>query len=1297
MATLILGAAGAAIGGAMGGTVLGLSAAVLGRAAGAALGRAIDERLLGQGSAPVETGRIDRFRLTGAAEGTPIPRLHGAARLGGQVIWATRFREHVTEQGGGKGGAPQPEIREHRYTVSLALALCEGEIAGIGRVWADGGEIAKDSLQLSLYRGTQDQLPDPRIEAVEGAGRVPAFRGTAYVVIEDLDVTRFGNRIPHLSFEVFRPAPARPDAEAEDLAHLLRGVCLIPGTGEYALATTPVELSRGFGRREPANVSTDAGKADLLLSLDRLEAELPGVRSVNLVVCWFGDDLRMDRCTIRPKVEQKEADAPAMPWRVSGLTRAQAREVPRLDGRPVYGGTPTDQSVIEGIRALRARGHKVVFYPFILMDQMPGNALPDPYTGQPGQPALPWRGRITLSTAPGRPGSPDGTAAAEAEVAAFFGTAQPHHFTRHATGVTFTGPAGWGFRRMILHYAHLCAQAGGVDAFCIGTEMRGLTTVMGATGFPAVDRLRTLAAEVKAILPAATITYAADWTEYHGHQPPGTQDKRFHLDPLWADPAIGAIAIDNYMPLSDWRDGDDHADARWGAIHDLGYLAANVAGGEGYDWYYHSDEARAAQIRTPITDEGEHEPWVWRVKDLRGWWENEHRDRIGGVRQAAPTPWVPRSKPIWFTEIGCAAIDKGTNEPNKFLDPKSSESALPRHSNGLRDDLVQINYYRALYRHFADPQANPLSDLYGGRMVDMDRAHAWAWDARPWPHFPLDRVRWSDGENHARGHWLNGRASALPLASVVQAICRDSGLPDADTDRLHGVVRGLVLSDSGTAREAIQPLMLAHGFDAVERDGRLRFATRRGRAAPTLDPDRLALPEPDAPALQRSRAPEAELAGRVQLSFLDAARDYAAASAEAVLADDPLPALSRSELPLVLLREEGRAVAERWLAESRLARDTARFALPPSLVHLGAGDLVRLDGALWRIDRAEDRGALSVEATRVEPSTWRPFEGDADGAPPPPAAPPVGVEALFLDLPLMTGNERPHAPHVAFASERWTRPVVLLASDADADYAPVLTQRRGAVVGTTLTPLPAARPGLWDRGPALRVELVRGALSSVSEARVLAGANLAAIGPGAGEPWELFQFAEATLVAPRIYDLRLRLRGQAGTDGAMPRDWPEGSRFVLIDGAVTQWDFLPSQREASRHYRWGPQGRAPSDPSWGHREAAFRGVGLRPYAVAHPRLRPTPQGLRLSWVRRTRLDGDSWTPAEVPLGEEREAYLVRVAREGVVLREATVTAPQWTWTPAMQAADGPGPIVLSVAQLSDRFGPGPFRSLRVTP
>jgi hypothetical protein len=63
---------------------------------------------------------------------------------------------------------------------------------------------------------------------------------------------------------------------------------------------------------------------------------------------------------------------------------------------------------------------------------------------------------------------------------------------------------------------------------------------------------------------------------------------------LWADPEIHFIGIDNYMPLSDWRDGWDHADAALApAIYDRDYLQANVAGGEGFDWFYASAADRA--------------------------------------------------------------------------------------------------------------------------------------------------------------------------------------------------------------------------------------------------------------------------------------------------------------------------------------------------------------------------------------------------------------------------------------------------------------------------------------------------------------------------------------------------------------------------------------------------------------------------------------------------------------------------------------------------------------------------------
>ncbi|HEY8195258.1 MAG TPA: glycoside hydrolase TIM-barrel-like domain-containing protein [Hyphomicrobium sp.] len=98
-----------------------------------------------------------------------------------------------------------------------------------------------------------------------------------------------------------------------------------------------------------------------------------------------------------------------------------------------------------------------------------------------------------------------------------------------------------------------------------------------------------------------------------------------------------------------------------------------------------------AQLRTPITD-GSGKPWVFRYKDILSWWSNPHHNRPGGAESADATAWVPQSKPFWFMEFGCPAVDKGANQPNVFVDPKSSESMLPYYSRGIRDDLMQARF-----------------------------------------------------------------------------------------------------------------------------------------------------------------------------------------------------------------------------------------------------------------------------------------------------------------------------------------------------------------------------------------------------------------------------------------------------------------------------------------------------------------------------------------------------------------------------------------------------------------------------
>lgn len=1302
MATVILSAAGAAIGGSLGGTVLGLSSAVLGRAAGAALGKVIDQRLMGQGSDVVEHGKVDRFRIGASGEGAALSQLFGRMRLGGQVIWASDFLESVTSSGGGGGkGTPRgPQVNTYSYSVSLALALCEGEITRVGRVWADGKEIAINDLNIRVYTGTQDQLPDPLMEAIEGQGEVPAYRGTAYVVIENLALADFGNRVPQLSFEVVRSEQTGQEGADEEMTRAVRAVAMIPGTGEYALATTPVNYINASRGRWSANVNSPAGITDFAASLDSLRDDLPNCEAASLIVSWFGNDLRCSLCEIKPKVERKDIEGENMPWRVAGIDRSAAEQITEADGRPIYGGTPSDESVIEAIRAMNAAGKAVMFYPFVLMDQQQGNGLPNPYDPFAAQPHLPWRGRITLSVAPGVEGSTDGTSAAQEEVDAFFGTTKASHF-----GETYTGPNEWSLSRFILHYAALCARAGGVEAFCIGSEFRGLTQIRGAGNrFVMVDKLRGLAGEVRALLGSDTkISYAADWTEYFGYQPQdGSGDRFFHLDPLWADPNIDFVGIDNYMPLSDWREGDDHVDATWHSIYNLDYLRANVAGGEGYDWFYHSSEARAAQIRTPITDGAHNEPWVFRYKDIRNWWSNPHHDRINGVRVPVRTAWEPGSKPIWFTELGCAAIDKGTNEPNKFLDQKSSESSLPRFSNAARDDLIQKQYLRAVNSFWSMPENNPQSVIYDGTMIDTTRAFVWAWDTRPYPFFPNAVATWSDGVNYPRGHWINGRTSSRTLASVVGEICDRAGLTAYDTSGLYGYVRGYIVEDVASARSALQPLMLRFAFDAIERDGVLRFVMRSGRNATVLAPERLAISRDLEGRLEQSRESEADLAGRVRLRFVQTDGNFDVLSEEAILADDATHAVSTTDLPMALTRPEGRQIAERWLSEARIARESVRLALPLSLLGVGAGDVIEIapdqsEGpGLYRVDRVELGDMQLLEAVRIEPEVYRPSDLSDELASVREFVPAVPLTSVFLDLPLLTGAEVEHAPHVAMSGTPWPGSVVIYHSSTDTGFSLNSVVSSPSSMGFTKSSLPRARSGVVDRGIALDVEMLHGALESTSDAAFLNGANLVAIGDGTPNAWELFQFRDAELIAPGRYLLSHRLRGQLGSDAIGPDVWPVGSWFVVLNGVPSQIELARTLRRVSQTYRVGPARRGYEDPSYEEFVHAFDGNGLRPYRPAHLRVAEMGNGLKLSWIRRTRLDGDDWDLPEVPLAEESERYTVRVLQAGRLVRETVVGDQSWTYDGNARQQDNlTGAFQIAVAQNSARFGPGPFNTIAV--
>lgn len=1281
MATLLLAAAGSAVGG-----LFGSTAAILGQAAGALVGGLVDRSLFGASSSTTGA-RLKSLDVQSSDEGAAIPRLFGRMRVAGEVIWATRFEEVATsETVGGKGRGAKTTT--YSYFANFAVGLCEGPIARVGRVWANGDLLDLTKVTMRVYLGDETQEPDSLILARQQSA--PAYRGLAYVVFERLPIEDFGNGLPQLTFEVIRPVGR--------LESMIRAVTLIPAATEFGYATTKVTRQLRTGVTAPENRHAAVAASDLEASLDELVAVCPALESVAVVVTWFGDDLRAGVCTIRPKVENAAKATSGLVWSVSGETRSHAAVVSTVAGAAVYGGTPSDDSVVEVIRALKARGLAVTFYPFVMMDVPAGNGRPDPY-GKSEQAALPWRGRITCHPAKDVAGSPWGSAAATAEIDAFLGTAQPNQFAASGTTVTFSGGDDWHYRRMVLHYAALCAAAGGVETFLIGSELVGLTTVRGAgRSYPFVNGLVTLAHDVKSLLGSATrVSYAADWTEWNGHQA-GAGDFAFHLDALWTSADVDFIGIDAYFPLSDWRDVDGPDRATSAGPYDLGYLAANVAGGEGFDWYYPSDADRLAGRRTPISDDYG-KPWLWRCKDLVGWWSNRHYDRVGGVELATASAWLPGLKPIRFTEIGCPAVDFGPNQPNVFPDARSSEGRSPWFSHGRRDDAAQRRYLEALIGHF-DPAAsgfrsadNPISPRDGRRMVDVARAHVWTWDARPYPWFPLATDVWQDGGNWQTGHWLTGRLGAAPLGEVVEALAKALGLATIDATGLTPVFDGLAIAERGSLRDLLTPFQTVLGFSVVETANGLTFADPDDRVVAAFTDDDLATTAGEAD-LEVRRAQDADVPGAVAIAFSDSAADGQSAAVSA-RRDGP-PRVKDASLPVMAAAAVMQGHADAWLRDLEAGRENVRFRLSPTALALEPGDVVTLarreTTARLRVASIKDGDCRLIEATTVVPVSLRraaalPF-GDRRLTSLPSIAAPL---ALVLDLPARDGDDKPYRPWLAVCSVPWPGRVAAYA-DVGGTFAVLKTLTRAATIGTVATAVPAGPVWRFDRASHIDVELVRGTLASASETAVLAGANLAAIGSPAGG-WELIQFLAAELIGAYRYRLSGLLRGQGGSERLAASGHAAGADFVLLDQALVQLPLASDAIARPLSLRVGDATAGLADDELASLTVTPTGVGLRPLAPVHLKARREAESgdILFSWVRRTRSGGDDFAAVDVALGERTEAYEIAILSGDSIRRLIAVTEPAARYAAAAQVADfgaPPASLDVRITQMSETVGAG---------
>ena len=318
---------------------------------------------------------------------------------------------------------------------------------------------------------------------------------------------------------------------------------------------------------------------------------------------------------------------------LGGVPIANARKMPTKNGIPLFGGTPDDAGLKEGIQYVIDKGYKFIFYSFMEVADSPTVTKP-------------WRGSL-LPT--------------------------------HVSVTTFMDR----IKAQHLFYAQFLVDNNlRPYAFVTTSEMKELnrhktysptgqyTDDGGTFDFTAIAKWKEIYNEVKAIFNAAGWTdvlvgYSADWSEFNGFNIGDGYYWR-PLDELFMHQ--DAVFMDAYFGITEDKSTDRN------------YLDFKNGWFNGRDWdYYISDYDAWKNYTNGKTTISAPE---FAAKNLKWWKENTH-DHIGpppGYTRTQ-TPWTANAKKIFFVEVGCPSIESGATEPNLFFDPEAIQGGIPRGSD----------------------------------------------------------------------------------------------------------------------------------------------------------------------------------------------------------------------------------------------------------------------------------------------------------------------------------------------------------------------------------------------------------------------------------------------------------------------------------------------------------------------------------------------------------------------------------------------------------------------------------------
>ena len=690
------------------------------------------------------------------------------------------------------------------------------------------------------------------------------------------------------------------------------------------------------------------------------------------------------------------------------------------------------------------------------------------------------------------------------------------------------------------------------------------------------------------------------------------------------------------------------------------------------------------------------------IRRLTNWWSNQHFDRIDGVEQTSPSPWVPKSKPIIFNELGCPAIDKGANQPNVFYDPRSSESATPHFSSGTRDDSMQRAALDVTLDFWQDPENNPVSSSGEFRMVDPNASTLWTWDARPYPYFPQLTDVWSDGGNWRYGHWLTGRLGGLPVGALISSIVAEFTGLLVDTSEIHQIIDGYVVSERLSARQALETLLELYGVDIVERNGILKAIGRTRLPSSILSADDFVIIENQAESVSL-REQEADLPTILSLSYQDIDSDFQGVTCSTRRLVGQSRRAKDIRLPIVASYDRILPVVENRLQAEWLERNRVSFAVSSRHLDLEVGDIIDLplNGLNRRlmIAQIDDANERRIETFEIAGNN-RPVSSVevAQRSVPQVVVPTIGPPELrVMDLPVFSGDTLGLGVKVAVSAVPWPGGVPVLLSASESGFQERQTLTRPATIGSLQSELSVGPVGVFDYGNKIDVELNRMALESVDEQLLFSGRNALAVQSRSGA-FEVLQFKNAELISENLWRLSCLLRAQLGTDDAMISGFDGGAEVAILNGAVEELNVNRSETEQAFFLRAGLSGFPLVDQFASTDEYTSSKRGPLPLSPVHVRAKrdEATGDIDITWIRRTRIDGELFESVDVPLGEESEHYAVSILANGVVVRDVETETSSLLYGQADQLNDFGNTstsLELSISQISQSVGRGMPRNV----